>query len=111
MSKRDNTGSSTVGEPPSHSPNLWLPIILASIILMVTMGIRQTVGLFVHPIIETTAMSIAEVSMALAIGQLMWGAFQPLFGAWADKKGAFPVLVVGAVLIAMGLCGPPLLFH
>lgn len=84
---------------------LWLPVILASVILMITMGIRQTVGLFVHPIMESTAMSIVEISMALAIGQLMWGAFQPLFGAWADKRGAFSVLVLGAILIALGQIG------
>lgn len=93
------------GDAPSRAPSMWPPIALASIILMVTMGIRQTVGLFVHPIMENTAMDIAEVSMALAIGQLMWGAFQPLFGAWADKKGAFSVLVVGALLIALGQIG------
>ncbi len=87
------------------SSGLWSLIALASLILMITMGIRQTVGLFVHPILHTTTMSIAEVSMALAIGQLMWGAFQPLFGAWADKRGAFTVLVLGAVLIALGQLG------
>lgn len=87
------------------SAGLWSLIALASLILMITMGIRQTVGLFVHPIVHTTTMSIAEVSMALAIGQLMWGAFQPLFGAWADKRGAFTVLVLGALLIALGQIG------
>lgn len=81
---------------------LWVPIALASLIMMVTMGIRQTVGLFIHPIISTTAMSITEMSMALAIGQLMWGVFQPIFGAWADRKGPFPVLLTGAVLLALG---------
>lgn len=89
---------------PSSS-TLWIPITLASVILMITMGIRQTVGLFVHPIVMETTMSIAEISMALAIGQLMWGAFQPLFGAWADKRGAFSVLVLGAVMIALGQLG------
>lgn len=87
------------------SAGLWSLIALASLILMITMGIRQTVGLFVHPILHTTSMSIAEISMALAIGQLMWGAFQPVFGAWADKRGAFTVLVLGAVLIALGQIG------
>lgn len=93
--------------PVSQQPSagLWSLIALASLILMITMGIRQTVGLFVHPIVHATTMSIAEVSMALAIGQLMWGAFQPLFGAWADKRGAFYVLVIGAVLIALGQLG------
>ena len=87
------------------SVGLWSLIALASLILMITMGVRQTVGLFVHPIVHSTTLSIAEVSMALAIGQLMWGAFQPLFGAWADKRGAFNVLVVGAILIALGQLG------
>lgn len=87
------------------SAGLWPLIALASLILMITMGVRQTVGLFVHPIVHSTTMSIAEVSMALAIGQLMWGAFQPLFGAWADKRGAFNVLVIGAILIALGQLG------
>lgn len=83
----------------------WWPIVLACTILMITMGIRQTVGLFVHPLVEQTAMSIAEISMALAIGQLMWGAFQPLFGAWADKRGALSVLIAGALFIALGQIG------
>jgi MFS family permease len=87
------------------SAGLWSLVALASLILMITMGVRQTVGLFVHPIVHSTTMSIAEVSMALAIGQLMWGAFQPLFGAWADKRGAFNVLVIGAILIALGQLG------
>lgn len=84
---------------------LWKPVAFASIILMITMGVRQTIGLFVHPIVHATTMSIAEVSMALAIGQLMWGVFQPIFGAWADKRGAMSALVLGAVLLSLGqLC-------
>lgn len=93
------------GESSQSSGSFWVPVILAGIILMITMGIRQTVGLFLHPIIHATTMNIAELSMALAIGQLMWGVFQPLFGAWTDKKGAFPVLLTGAVLIACGQLG------
>lgn len=80
----------------------WKPVAFASIVLMITMGIRQTVGLFVHPIVNATTMSIAEMSMALAVGQLMWGVFQPLLGAWADKRGPFPVLLTGAILLAFG---------
>jgi predicted MFS family arabinose efflux permease len=88
---------------PSRRPvAVWAGIVLASLILSITMGIRQTVGLFVHPIIADTGMTIAEVSMALAVGQLLWGAFQPVCGAWADKKGALPVLCCGAVCLAAG---------
>jgi predicted MFS family arabinose efflux permease len=30
----------------------------------------------------------------------MWGVLQPVFGAWADQKGALPVLLTGAVILA-----------
>lgn len=94
--------SKTVATAKSQNYTMWVSIILASIILMITMGVRQTVGLFVHPIVDATMMNIAEVSMAFAVGQLMWGVFQPIFGAVADRKGAFAVLVTGALLIVAG---------
>jgi predicted MFS family arabinose efflux permease len=42
------------------------------------------------------------VSFALAIGQFVWGAAQPLFGAVADHYGTYRVLIFGAVLLAAG---------
>lgn len=94
--------TSSVPTPQAPGSSMWTSVILASLILLVTMGVRQTVGLFVHPLVDATAMNIAQVSMAMAIGQLMWGVFQPIFGALADKKSAFFVLVLGSVLIAAG---------
>ena len=70
--------------------------------MLVTTGIRQVSGLFVLPIISTTGLSIASVSLALAIGQFMWGAMQPVFGALADQYGAFRVVTFGALLLAVG---------
>lgn len=102
----NSTGKSGIANTPTNrSTAFWAPVLLASLILMITMGIRQTVGLFVHPIVQATTMNIAELSMTLAIGQLVWGIFQPLFGAWADKKGPFPVLLLGALLLACGQLG------
>lgn len=88
--------------PRSSVSGIWVTIALASAILMITMGIRQTVGLFVHPITHATGMDIVEISFAIAVGQLLWGVFQPIFGIYADKKNSFLVLVVGALLIAAG---------
>lgn len=84
------------------SPRAFLVVILSCCIIMIAMGTRLTVGLFVQPIIHTTGMSIAAVSMALAIGQLSWGIFQPFFGAWADKGHPFAALATGMLLIAIG---------
>jgi predicted MFS family arabinose efflux permease len=83
------------------------PVILAGFILMIVMGIRQTVGLFVQPIVAEGIIagggaSIVEISMAFAIGQLVWGICQPVFGAWTDKGNAFKTLCVGALCLALG---------
>ncbi len=83
----------------------WGLVLLAAAVLMITMGIRQTVGLFVHPIAGATALDIVDISFALAMGQLLWGVFQPVFGAIADNRGPLAVLVAGAVLLALGQIG------
>jgi MFS family permease len=82
-------------------------LIAAAAILLITTGTRQVTGLFVLPIISTTGVSIAAVSFALAVGQFMWGAAQPVFGALADHFGAFRVLVFGSLLLAAGLALTP----
>jgi len=77
-------------------------MVAASAILLLTMGVRQSLGLFVLPIVTATGVSLVSVSFALAIGQFVWGAAQPLFGAVADHHGAYRVLIWGAVLLAAG---------
>jgi MFS family permease len=86
----------------SAARNTTLLIAAAAAVMLITTGIRQVSGLFVLPIISTTGLSIASVSLALAIGQFMWGAMQPVFGALADHYGAFRVVTFGALLLAVG---------
>jgi MFS family permease len=85
----------------------WALLLAAAATLMITMGARQTTGLFVAPIHESTGVGIAAISFAMAIGQFTWGAVQPVFGAFADKRGSTGVLVLGAVLLAIGLAMTP----
>lgn len=85
----------------------WPLLLAAAATLMITMGARQTTGLFVAPIHESTGVGIAAISFALAIGQFTWGAVQPIFGAVADQRGSTGVLMLGAVLLALGLALTP----
>ena len=80
----------------------WRLVIAAAAILLITMGARQSLGLFVSPIQNATGMGIVPISLAMAIGQFVWGAVQPVFGAVADRYGPARVLVLGAVLLAAG---------
>jgi predicted MFS family arabinose efflux permease len=90
----------------AHNPGMRRSHILlmaaAAAILMITMGMRQSLGLFMAPIIESTHVSYAAMSLALAVGQLVWGIAQPVFGAFADRFGAGRVLLGGALLLAAG---------
>ncbi|KQV52305.1 MFS transporter [Massilia sp. Root335] len=85
----------------------WGLILTASAILMITMAARLTTGLFLSPLNTATGLGVASISFAMAIGQFMWGASQPIFGAVADKYGAARVIVLGAVLLAGGLAATP----
>ncbi|HBK45313.1 MAG TPA: MFS transporter, partial [Xanthomonadaceae bacterium] len=90
----DTTPAAAV-RPPTH----WGLLLTASAMLMLTMGARQTTGLFVDPIHRDTGIGIAAISFALAVGQFVWGAVQPVFGAIADQRGPLPVLLCGGVLL------------
>jgi MFS family permease len=75
--------------------DVLIPTLLAAGILMITMGSRQTIGLYVGPMNSSTGLGIATISFALAVSQFIWGAIQPIAGAAADKYGSRPVLLTG----------------
>jgi len=88
---------------------MWLVIFTGAAFLMVTMGMRQSMGLFVSPINTATGLGIASISFALAVSQFIWGAMQPIAGAFADRYGTGRVLAVGIVLLAIGTAVTPLM--
>jgi MFS family permease len=87
----------------------WTLVISSAAIMSVTMGIRQSTGLFVSPLNSSTGLGIVTISLALAVGQFVWGAAQPLFGMLADRIGSFAVIALGALLLALGLAITPLM--
>ncbi|HTD89130.1 MAG TPA: MFS transporter [Burkholderiales bacterium] len=85
----------------------WVLVLSASAILMITMGVRQSLGLFVSPLNTATGLGIVTVSFALAVGQFVWGAAQPVFGALLDRAGTVRIIVIGALMMAVGLAATP----
>ncbi len=92
-----------------NRPDILVVTLAAAGILMVTMGARQSLGLFIAPIGASTGLGIATISLALAIGQFTWGAIQPVAGAVADRYGPRTVLVGGLVILALGSAITPLM--
>src|ERR1700682_2583462 len=85
----------------------WIVTLAGAAILMVTMGARQSLGLFVSPLNSSTGRAITTISRALAVGQFMWGAIQPVAGAIADRYGAGKVLVAGLIVLSLGTALTP----
>jgi len=83
-------------------PDVLLTTLAAAGILAITMGARQSLGLFIAPLDATTGLGIATISLALAVGQFFWGAIQPVAGAVADRYGPRAVLIGGLIALALG---------
>jgi len=86
----------------------WGLILIAAALLMITNGARQSLGLFVSPINTTTGLGIVTISFALGISQFVWGAVQPIAGAFADRYGPGRVLATGIVVLTLGTALTPL---
>jgi len=88
---------------------LWLVLLASAGTFALTMGTRQTMGLFLGPLNTATGLGLGSISLAFAVGQLWWGLTQPFAGALADKLGAGRVLMIGACLVAVGTVITPLM--
>jgi MFS family permease len=87
----------------SYSERSWLLLAFtAAALLMATMGVRQSQGLFLFPMAGSTGVGIATISFAMAVGQFMWGAVQPIGGLLAERFGSARVLLGGVLILALG---------
>lgn len=90
-----------------RQPGVLVVTLAAAGILMITMGTRQSFGLFISPVNSSTGMGVVAISFALAIGQIAWGAIQPIAGACADHYGPRGVLIAGVIILALGCAITP----
>jgi len=88
---------------------VWLILLAAAGTFALTMGTRQSMGLFLADVDKSTGLGIANISLAFAFGQLWWGLTQPFAGAVADRIGAGRVVIVGVCLVALGTILTPLM--
>ncbi|WOH69219.1 MFS transporter [Bradyrhizobium sp. BWA-3-5] len=81
-----------------------LPILIgASVMLTISMGLRQSLGLFMQPLTQDIRISVSDFTLALAVQNLAWGFLQPFAGALTVRYGFRAVMVVGALLYVAGL--------
>lgn len=88
--------------PRRPSCPIWVVLLAAAGAFAFTMGVRNTMGLYLSSLNTTTGLGITDISLAFAFGQLWWGMTQPFAGAIADRIGAGRVIVTGIILITLG---------
>src|SRR6188768_3284188 len=87
---------------PRRQMAVWLVLLAAAGTFSLTMGARQSMGLFLNTLNTSTGLGLASISLAFAFGQLWWGLTQPFAGMVADRYGAGRVIVAGVLLVALG---------
>ena len=81
-----------------------LPILVGvSLMLTLSMGLRQSFGLFLQPLTRDIAITVSEFTLAIAVQNLAWGFLQPVAGALTVRWGFRPIMVVGSLLYVAGL--------
>lgn len=92
--------SSPVSPRPGQTRSI---LIGASVMLSLSMGMRQSLGLFLLPMSHDIGVTAADFTFTVAIQNISWGLAQPLVGALADRYGSRPAMTAGALVYAAAL--------
>jgi MFS family permease len=82
---------------------ILIVLIAGCAIAALSFGPRAALGLFLSPMTQANGWGRDLFAFALALQVLLWGAAQPVAGAFADRYGPVLVLSAGAALYAVGL--------
>ncbi|WP_104499778.1 MFS transporter [Acinetobacter indicus] len=85
------------------SKTLIYMLMGSAIILALSLGVRHAFGLYLVPMSHEFGWGHNVFSLAIAMQNLIWGAVQPITGAFADKYGSKIVVAAGGALYALGL--------
>jgi MFS family permease len=78
-------------------------LICGALVIMLAMGVRQTMGLFMPQMTVANGWSREEFAFAIALQNILWGIFVPFAGAIADRYGAGRVIAVNGVCYMLGV--------
>ena len=85
------------------SKKALITLIAASIVVIISLGIRQTFGLFYFDFNTDLDISISHFGFVMGLQLLLWGVFSPLFGIITDKFGGAVAIFIGFVFYLVGV--------
>jgi len=85
------------------SKKALITLIAASIVVIISLGIRQTFGLFYFDFNTDLDISISHFGFVMGLQLLLWGVFSPLIGVITDKYGGAVAIFIGFVFYLVGI--------
>ena len=80
-----------------------ITLISACAIVIVSLGIRQTFGMFYFDFSTDLGITLSQFGFALGLQMFLWGAFAPWFGVITDKYGGHIAVFIGFVFYLSGI--------
>ena len=80
-----------------------ITLVAACFVVNVTMGVRQTFGLFSGDFEIDCGITNTEFGLAIALHALIWGIVTPIFGRFADKHGGSKMVILTLIIYGVGV--------
>jgi MFS family permease len=80
-----------------------ITLIAACVVVLISLGVRQTFGLFFMDFKNDLNVSITQSGLAIGIQMLMWGLTGPIFGIIADKYGGHKAIGLAFIFYILGI--------
>ena len=80
-----------------------ITLIAASLIVIISLGIRQTFGMFYFDFETDLQITLRQFSFAIGLQMFLWGLFGPWFGIVTDKYGGHIAVFIGFVFYLIGI--------
>lgn len=90
-----------------HIFQYMIALAAGCLVFAIMQGIHDNYGIMLPGIVDRSGLDYASVSFVIAVGQILYGATQPVFGMLAIKKSNAFVMFIGIVLMAAGLIVTP----
>jgi len=87
----------------TEKPSLKTVLLASGVVLTLAMGVRHGFGFWLQPISQAHGWTRETYSLAMALQNLLWGAFGPFAGMAADRFGTMRVVLIGAISYMAGL--------
>ena len=83
-----------ISEKFFQSKTAIVTLFAACFVVLISLGVRQTFGLFFINFNESLNIGNTAFGLAIGIQMLMWGLTGPIFGAIADKYGGHKAIAL-----------------